>query len=217
MSSHPFIPQSVNLAWNKLEEYYKLMDELPAYTAAITLNPDCRTEYFKTHWKTKESKKWIAPTKARLREILEKDYDIKKVSDRRQQPPVIAAELDEKDVLQDFLHTHKKQARDEFDRYTKPKDTGFRLPKGQSLFQWWLLNQGSTPRLTQMAYDFLSIPAMSSDCERLFHGAKLTLSPQRQRPIADIIEPIELIDAWLRRGLTNLCIDNDDVESTKSG
>lgn len=61
-----------------------------------------------------------------------------------------------------------------------------------------------------MAYDFLSIPAMSSDCERLFSGAKLTLAPQRQQLRADIIEAIELLNAWLRRGLINLSIDDDE-------
>lgn len=104
--------------------------------AAIMLNSDCRTKYFNNYWKIKDLKKWIAPTKAKLREIFESEYNVETVAKRRQQPPAIDAEVNErKDILQDFLRSYKKQARDEFDRYTKLKDTGFRLPKGQNLFE----------------------------------------------------------------------------------
>ncbi len=65
------------------------------------------------------------------------------------------------------------------------------------------------PRLTQMAYDFLTIPAMSSECQRLFSSAKLTVTPQRQRLKADIIEAIEMMNKWFRRGLVNLLGDDD--------
>ncbi|EAQ89438.1 hypothetical protein CHGG_06057 [Chaetomium globosum CBS 148.51] len=43
---------------------------------------------------------------------------------------------------------------------------------------WWKANISQYPRLSTMAFDYLSIPAMSSECERLFSRAKhcITLS-----------------------------------------
>jgi hypothetical protein len=45
-----YLATSVNLAWAKLEEYYKLMNSTPAYAAALFLNLKFRFEYFKTRW-----------------------------------------------------------------------------------------------------------------------------------------------------------------------
>jgi hypothetical protein len=52
-----------------------------------------------------------------------------------------------------------------------------------------------------MAFDLLSIPAMSGDVERVFSDVKLTISPQRTRLGADIIEAEECARAWLKSGL----------------
>ena len=52
-----------------------------------------------------------------------------------------------------------------------------------------------------MAFDILSIPAMSSETERVFSGTKLTLSPARNRLGEDIIEATECLNRWYKAGL----------------
>ena len=52
-----------------------------------------------------------------------------------------------------------------------------------------------------MAYDFLSIPAMSAETERAFSGTKLTISDNHCRLGAPIIEAIECVGRWMRAGL----------------
>jgi len=47
-----------------------------------------------------------------------------------------------------------------------------------------------------MALDLLSIPAMSSDCERVFSQAKLMITGQRHSLKADIIEATQCLRAW---------------------
>ena len=47
----------------------------------------------------------------------------------------------------------------------------------------------------QMAYDHLSVPAMSAECERVFSDTKLTISPNR-----NIIEATECLVQWTRAG-----------------
>ena len=55
--------------------------------------------------------------------------------------------------------------------------------------------------MQQMAFDFLYIPAMSAECERVFSDTKLTISDNRCRLRAQIIEAIEYEGRWMRAGL----------------
>jgi len=48
-----------------------------------------------------------------------------------------------------------------------------------------------------MAFDLLSVPAMSAECERVFSQAKLTVSHQRNRLLGDTIEAIQCMKNWL--------------------
>jgi hypothetical protein len=59
-----------------------------------------------------------------------------------------------------------------------------------------------------MALDMLSIPAMSADPERLFSGAKITISDRRNRLGIEVIQAIECLKSWLNivEGL------EDDIE-----
>jgi hAT family C-terminal dimerisation region len=52
-----------------------------------------------------------------------------------------------------------------------------------------------------MALDLLSIPAISTETERIFSGTKLTISPNRNRLGEDIIEATECLNRWYRTGL----------------
>jgi hypothetical protein len=48
-----------------------------------------------------------------------------------------------------------------------------------------------------MALDMLLIPAILSDCERVFSQAKLLITGQRHRLKPDIIEATQCLRAWL--------------------
>jgi hAT family C-terminal dimerisation region len=48
-----------------------------------------------------------------------------------------------------------------------------------------------------MGLDMLRIPAMSSDCERVFSQAKLMITGQRHRLKPDIVEASQCLRAWL--------------------
>ena len=49
-----------------------------------------------------------------------------------------------------------------------------------------------------MALDVLSIPAMQADPERLFSGAKITISNRRNRLGIFTIEALECLKSWLK-------------------
>jgi hypothetical protein len=51
-----------------------------------------------------------------------------------------------------------------------------------------------------MAIDILSIPAMSAEPERLFSGAKITITDRRNKLGIDSIQAIECCKSWLGKG-----------------
>lgn len=57
--------------------------------------------------------------------------------------------------------------------------------------------QKSTAKLAQMGLDMCSVPAMSSECERVFSQAKLMITGQRHALKADVIEACQCLRMWL--------------------
>ncbi|KAF3762264.1 HAT dimerization, partial [Cryphonectria parasitica EP155] len=65
---------------------------------------------------------------------------------------------------------------------------------------WWAARKAEFPALSQMAFDVLSIPAMSSECERVFSQGKLTMSSQRRRMKSSTLELLLCLKDWLKNG-----------------
>ena len=55
--------------------------------------------------------------------------------------------------------------------------------------------------LLAYALDLLCYPVMSAECERVFTGAKLLISPNRNRLADYIIEAAECLRTWWIRGI----------------
>ena len=72
-----------------------------------------------------------------------------------------------------------------------------------SALDWWLCDgqRRAWPRLSQMAIDILSIPAMSGEPERVFSGARRTFSWERTKLGSTAIEQTECLKSWMRSGL----------------
>lgn len=66
---------------------------------------------------------------------------------------------------------------------------------------WWLepTQRRTYPNLSKMALDFLSVPAMSAEVERLFSSCKITITNRRNRIGIDAVEAIECLKSWLRK------------------
>ena len=65
---------------------------------------------------------------------------------------------------------------------------------------WWREQQATYPKLAQMAFDVLSIPAMSAECERVFSQAKLVVNDTRNRMTNDTIDAIQCLKNWTNQG-----------------
>ena len=60
-----------------------------------------------------------------------------------------------------------------------------------------------------MAIDILSIPAMSDEPERVFSGARRTISWERMQLGREIIEKVECLKSWMRNNMVVGALDVD--------
>src|SRR5438477_7916145 len=57
------------------------------------------------------------------------------------------------------------------------------------------------PRLSRMALDVMTVPAMSAEVERLFSAVGLMVTPLRNRLDASTIGLIQTLRSWLKAGI----------------
>ncbi|KAL6406027.1 putative Transposase-like protein [Ilyonectria robusta] len=167
----PVMAPMYNSGWAKLDKYYRLTDESPAYVAAIMLHPSHGWHYIHENWK----KEWVESSKT-LIETLWNEY-------KPVESPLPLCEVPST-TTNEFLNWRNKHLQpslvmDEYERYCNSE----RVYGFTSALAWWPeeTQQKTYPSLSKMAVDILSIPAMSAEPERLFSGAKITITDRRNR------------------------------------
>jgi len=73
-----------------------------------------------------------------------------------------------------------------------------------SALDWWLelSQQSAYPYLSRLALDIFSIPPMSAEAERVFSGARRTISWERVRLGASTVEMTECLKSWIKSRLS---------------
>ena len=195
-SQEEVILGQLDAGYTKLKKYFSLQDRSPAYIAGVILNPKYKWELFD----------WPQDDLDRAREQLQKmwrqDY---------QGPTGLSEPANETPETAKLLPKHKawieskKKARadqsaDELERYLNE-------PVLESIGeltarQWWCSKDQRRryPLLSRMAIDVLSVPAMSTEAERLFSRAKRQIGPARHSLHASTIEASECFRSWLKAG-----------------
>jgi hypothetical protein len=100
-------------------------------------------------------------------------------------------------VLQEHHNDQRPQSQDQFDQYCA-ETASYKI--SSSPIEWWFqdVQQKRWPRLSLFALDILSIPAMSDKPERIFSGARRTISWDKAQLNPDTIELRELLKDWKR-------------------
>ncbi|KAM0664395.1 hypothetical protein ACQRIU_006977 [Beauveria bassiana] len=103
------------------------------------------------------------------------------------------------------------QDQDEYTKYLLAPT----LPEVTDARSWWLepTQRKSYPALSTMTLDVLSIPAMSAEPERLFSGAKITITDRRNRMGIESIEASECLKSWLSKG-GRVAFADDDLDAS---
>lgn len=176
-------------SWYKFDIYYRRTDDSPVYAAAVLLHPSLRRAHLCEAWK--DQTQYIGPAIEAVRMLWE---DFKPL-----QEPTIAEDLSAYEAYKKRIY-QPPSSHDEFNRFIE----GPTLPIGaSSALSWWLepTQQTAYPHLHRLAVTIFSIPAMSAEAERVFSGARRTISWERSRLSVKTIEHTECLKHWMKSGL----------------
>jgi hAT family C-terminal dimerisation region len=70
--------------------------------------------------------------------------------------------------------------KDEFESYAHSDPTPIPDPKTFNPISWWDNAKSTFPSLHLYAFDTLTIPAMSAECERVFNSTKELTTPRKE-------------------------------------
>ena len=208
---------AIDTARTKLEEYYGLTDDTPAYRCAVALHPANKFTYFELEWS--HEKKWIAEAKRVVQDVYaryeeaaaevdiaestqEEDNEVTTDSDtaldlfqqarkRRQRLAATSAS-----ITRGRKRTKLTSELDEFMARANKADLNVEDP-----LEWWVHHAPDYPVLSKMAFDLFSCPAMSSECERVFSQTKKVITDERNRLNSDTVAAIECQKHLLRTGM----------------
>jgi hypothetical protein len=214
-----YFKSGVEMAIQKVNKYFDIMrEDSPYYFAAVILHPELKKAYFQDKWRSWPG--WIRSAVNSMDKLFNEyveaetddDDDIQEdepVTRRRKVPrrhndssdDEFEASLVVDEVYATSLKSRKRiKITSELERYyeagLKPKGT---VPDPLS---WWQeKGHHEYPTMAKMAIDLFSIPAMSSECERVFSQAKKMVTDERNRLSAPVIEADQCQKNWLRHEL----------------
>jgi hypothetical protein len=102
---------------------------------------------------------------------------------------------------------------DEFERFINQRPS-----RADDPLQWWLepTQQRDYPNLSRMAIDVLSAPPMSAESERVFSGARRTISWDRAKLGPLTIRQSECLKSWLAHDIAQSWMPPATVPQTPS-
>jgi len=204
------IQSSITLAWNKTNDYYKKTDASIAWVAALVLHPRYKFQYFENHWKGPAAR-FVVTAKAQVRALWTTRYKDENIVRDVSPPPALerdylASILDEMAPLQASQAVLPTHSHDELWQYLAEPCIDH-IP----LMEYWRQREVQWPHLAAMAFDFLSIPAMSSECKRVFSSVAKLTTPESSRLSSQLLWHQEVLRNWHFRGLIDLSVYNHGI------
>ena len=192
----------INLAWQKLDEYYSRLDDAPVYVAALALHPRYKMRWIKKKWQDRPE--WITAAEASVEELwaMYKNRELREPVEVQQRETYIEIEqLRESRGLNAYLD------KDIFDGDDTIGIITDKLSQWQAItvqadrkvinpIQYWYSNRQRWPRLALMAIDLFRIPAISSEPERVFGNTGDIITSKRNRLHADIVGAGICLKQW---------------------
>ena len=175
----------------------------PIYATALILNPKRRTRYIQANWK----REWTEPALKSVQKLWETYREVKipvptttpfSYDKHNQEEP---KELDSFSRIALALEVQARPAsQDEYEDYNMAESYD---PGTKGALAWWYQDtqRQRWPRLSLMAIDILSIPAMSDEPERVFSRAHCIVSWDKGQMMSETMEWRECLKHWKRSGI----------------
>jgi hypothetical protein len=195
----------IQLGWEKLKDYYRKMDDTPAYAAAFIFHPQYGWKTLKKAWK--DQPRWISAAEATVEKLWSTEYkpngnDTRfNTSEHGTSAPPKRRRVEYEGYLSYMkgLESDEDPESEEQDEYAQWRASW--TASSQHPVSYWRGNAERWPNLTRMALDLLATPAMSADTERAFSTTNRMISPLRHNLDAAIIGKAQLIRSWRQEGL----------------
>ena len=105
-----------------------------------------------------------------------------------------------------WMHSQRRRREpirgtDELERYLNEPLVYDTPKKKLNIMAWWRELQGRFPLLARMAFDTFSVPAMSSETERVFSSLKHVITSERASLSLEVIEATECVKHWMKAEL----------------
>lgn len=179
----------IDAEWKKLTEYYWKADRAPAYIAAIVLDPTKKWAFFRD-WEPK----WQTSAKQSLKSFWEHSYHSSTGLIHRADPANIATD-NSNNAFSRWIARTQAQPVDNLDKLEQYVSEAC-LVDVESLISRWMspVQRSRFPLLSSTVIDIFSIPAMFSEAERVFSGAKHRISDESLSHY--ILTQSKLLNAW---------------------
>ncbi|RAQ98639.1 HAT domain-containing protein [Stemphylium lycopersici] len=186
----------VNLlaAWAKANDYYSKLDASPAYYAAVCLHPYYKT-YCDVAWADKAG--WLSSANVAFQQL----WAAYKPHRPRQSYTAALSSNNIDEAISAILGRNVGQEAplDEFERWKmqEPQWTQDQYTADGNPVQYWIRLLPKYPHLAQFAIDIMTIPASSSDCERLSSELGDLLEPNRRALGSELLAALQFMRSWL--------------------
>lgn len=177
-------------AWEVLQKYNEKSDDsFGIFAAATLLNPSLRRRCFDYYW-TESSGRFIEPMLETVRKQWENEYT--KHQALSSTPRQYRSLVDLIGMQARQNHPQSSNA-DAFNSYINGGDESYEDWRERSIFDWWNTH---FPTLRQWAFDTLSVPATSAECERIFSFAKRMVGQDRASLSIETMEMMSCLHHW---------------------
>jgi hypothetical protein len=211
---HRGIQSSITLAWNTTKKWYGKTDNSIAWVAGVVLHPRFKFTWFDDKWTSAGEARALTSSKTKLRNLWQNNYKSEELpgrSERSPDPP------DEALYIEAILNSQAPVSGSRVTRPSSRKDKLFLYlvePCNNLLgiMEYWRIREAEWPYLASMAFDFLSIPAISSECERVFSSCGKVTTPKSSRLSGKMLWHLECLKNWQRRGAIKMATFKDGVK-----
>jgi hypothetical protein len=196
LESQKHFSTNINLAWQKLDAYYRKTDLTAIYRAAVVLHPRLKWRWFDKYWNDKPQ--WRKNAKEAVKTLWSEYSHMAVQSDD------YSNQSNSPTIIRDEWSSPEEQtsAFDQFEAYIA--EPFAQVPQDQSPIPYWYGKRSVWPQLAQMALDIYSTPACSDEPERIFSQAGNVLTPRRRQLTGDHVEQVLCLRSWQASGIVTL-------------